>query len=356
MRFLAIGRNSQESRFGEVVSKYVQASVISELAIQQIIVEKNIELVIAHHGIYVPQANVVSVARKNQIRTITWSQAYRKKCYIFAQNDTYHKSLLSLDNWNRELSIEEAKLTENYLASRDIGDNDWIRFARVNTNQSMNLPFDLNSRPTALLLTNVSWDAQIHYDSRVFDNMYDWLHETILFFESEPELNLIIRIHPAEITGRIKSRDQVDLWLKSNFPDLPANIHVIHPNDPISTYSLFSKVNLGLIFATKAGVEMAASGIPVVVAGESWIRNKGFSIDPKNKGEYLDVLRDFKSDASSLFVNQRRALEFAHFFFFRLMIPILSIRQISHYPYARPASLRNNQPKDSGAGFSNKLY
>jgi len=351
LRFLAIGRADRENRFTEVLAKYIQASVVSESALQQIMIEKDIELVIAHHGIYVPQANVVSVAKKNNVQLITWSQAYRKKCYIFARNDTYHKSLLDVHNWNRELSDIERKQTEEYLASRDVGDNDWIRFGRVNSNQSIKLPFDLKSKPTALLLTNVSWDAQIHYESRIFKDMHEWIRETINYFKNEPQVNLIIRIHPAEVTGRIKSRDKVYEWLKSEFPNLPDNIHIIRPEDNISTYSLFSRVNLGIVFATKAGVELAASGIPVIVTGESWIRNKGFTIDPMSKSEYLDALRIFRLDPSKLFSNPKRALEFAHYFFFRLMIPISSIRQIPHYPYARPANFVKNQAEDPGLSY-----
>jgi hypothetical protein len=351
LRFLAVGSSARENRFSEVLSKYIQASVISESALEKIMIEKNIELVIAHHGIYVPQANVVSVARRHNIKLITWSQAYRKQSYIFARNDTYHRTLLHLDNWNRDLSDEELKQTKEYLASRDVGSNDWIRFARVNSKQSIKLPFELKSKPTALLLTNVSWDAQIHYDSRVFKDMHEWIRETIIFFQDALDLNLIIRIHPAEVTGRIKSRDKVYDWLTSEFPNLPENIHVIRPEDSISTYSLFSRVNLGIVFATKAGVELAATGIPVVVTGESWIRNKGFTIDPTNKAEYLDALQAFRMNSSMLFVNPKRALEFAHYFFFRLMIPISSIRQISHYPYARPANLGKNQPEDRGLDY-----
>jgi hypothetical protein len=351
LRFLAIGSADREKRFSEVLSRYIQASIISEAALLEIMIKKKIDLVIAHHGIYVPQGNVVSVARKNNIQVITWSQAYRKKCYIFARNDTYHKTLLQLENWHRELSDLECKQTQEYLASRDVGDNDWIRFGKVNSNQSKNLPFDLMSRPTALLLTNVSWDAQIHYDSRIFSDMHEWIRETIYFFIKEPEVNLIIRIHPAEVTGRVKSRDMVYEWLISQFPNLPENIHVIRPEDSISTYSLFSRVNLGIVFATKAGVELAASGLPVIVAGESWIRNKGFTIDPSNRDEYLRTLLAFKEDSKSLFTNPKRALEFAHFFFFRLMIPISGIRQISHYPYARPATLAKNATRDPGLDY-----
>ena len=35
---------------------------------------------------------------------------------------------------------------------------------------------------------------------------------------------------------------------------------------------------------------LSAMGIPVIVAGEAWIKNKGFAIEVKNKKEYPKIL------------------------------------------------------------------
>ena len=41
-------------------------------------------------------------------------------------------------------------------------------------------------RPTILLLTNVIWDAQLHYPANAFPNMIVWLIETIRYLPSVP--------------------------------------------------------------------------------------------------------------------------------------------------------------------------
>ena len=53
------------------------------------------------------------------------------------------------------------------------------------------------------------WDAQLHYPQNAFDDMWDWLVTTIRHFQARPELQLIIRVHPAELRGHIQSRQPI---------------------------------------------------------------------------------------------------------------------------------------------------
>ena len=105
------------------------------------------------------------------------------------------------------------------------------------------------------------------------------------------DLQLIIRVHPAEITGDVPSRQKVEEELSKKYKKLPENIKIIPPSSSASTYSLIENSNLLLIYNTKTGIEAAAMGKKVVVAGEAWIRNKGFSWDAESKDDYLSILK-----------------------------------------------------------------
>ena len=99
-----------------------------------------------------------------------------------------------------------------YLRSRWHGSQDWITF-NTNPQESTSeiaraLGIDF-SKPTVGLLTNVMWDAQLHYRANAFPNMMDWLLRTIQYFSRRPDLQLLIRVHPAEITGAVPSRQPV---------------------------------------------------------------------------------------------------------------------------------------------------
>ena len=346
-RFLAKGRIDDLKEYEAVMKEYLHSSQVMNSAANQLFKDNSFDLVVAHHGIYVPQGNIVAAAKESKIPVVTWVQGYRKQSFLFGIGDTYHKSLLTESYDIPDLKQEEKQEIKDYLSSRDIGEKDWVRFARVNKQDSVSINVGINNTKV-LLLTNVSWDAQLHYDSRIFSDMHSWIKETILWFSKNPTIDLIIRIHPAEETGRIKSRDRIADFIQSNFPMLPNNIKVVGPEEDVSTYKLMEVCSLGLIFATKAGMELAALGKPIIVAGESWIRGRGLSNDPTSKLEYFDFLDRFANNPASLKTDVEAALKFAHYFFFQKTRIVNSIRAIPFYPYLRPNLRRNWDLNDPG--------
>jgi len=346
-RFLAKGRIDDYKEYEAVFQEYLKSSKIMNFATNEIFSNNHFDLMVAHHGIYVPQANMVAAAKSFDIPIVTWVQGYRKQTFLFGIGDTYHKSFLNDPFTSGDLTSGELEEILEYLDSRDVGDKDWIRFGKVNREDSIS--FDLGENSVkVLMLTNVSWDAQLHYASRIFTDMHSWIEETINWFSDHKNLDLIIRIHPAEFTGKIKSRDPVFDFIVERFPNLPRNVKLVRPETSVSTYKLMDACNLGLIFATKAGIELAALGKPIIVAGESWIRGRGVSMDPTSIGEYFELLESFEKDPGSLRVNVEGALNFAHNFFFRKTRKVNSIKALSHYPYLRPQLKSNWDIDDPG--------
>ena len=178
------------------------------------------------------------------------------------------------------------------------------------------------SKPCIGMLTNVMWDAQLHYPANAFPDMLEWVLQTIRYFAKRPELNLIIRVHPAEVRGVQPSRQPIMDEIKKAFSRIPANIFIIPPESRIGTYAAMLRCDSAIIYGTKTGVELTSIGIPVIVAGEAWIRNKGVS---NGRGvrrgifKMLDTLplREKLDDAT-----RKRARMYAYHFFFRRMIPV----------------------------------
>jgi hypothetical protein len=184
------------------------------------------------------------------------------------------------------------------------------------------------ARPTIALLTNVIWDAQLHYRSNAFPSMLDWVLETVRYFTGRPQLNLVIRIHPAELTGSIPSRQPIAAELARRFPVLPANVRVAGPDSRICTYALAEMSNAVLIYNTKTGIELASIGLPVIVAGEAWIRGKGFSFDASSPEQYRALLDALPFPRRLAEDHTRLALKYAYHFFFRRMIPLPFVRHL----------------------------
>ena len=72
------------------------------------------------------------------------------------------------------------------------------------------------------------------------------------------------------------------------------------------------------------GFELAPLGIPIVVAGESWVKNKKISFDPKNIKGYEKLIQNIHLRKISE-KTKNRALKYAYHYFFRRSIPITVI-------------------------------
>jgi hypothetical protein len=328
IRFFACARLEDEPGHMDVTRRYLHAAILTKLAAHRAMTSPATDVVCGSHGIYVPQGLVSEVARSLGTRVVNWHQAYRQKCVLFSHGDTYHKTLLNepASEWKPSVwTPEMEREIVSYLDSRQYGKQDWISFNRepdarsIEAAKAMGVDFD---RPCIGLLTNVAWDAQLHYGATPFTDMMTWVVETIRYFAARPELQLLIRIHPAEVKGYIPSRQPALAEIQRAFPTLPPNVFVIPPESTISTYETMERCNAVIIYATKTGIELSARGVPVIVAGEAWIKNKGFALDAATRSDYVRVLDTLPLPARLDAERTTLARQYAHHFFMRRMIPV----------------------------------
>jgi len=316
----------------QILRRYLEASIISTIAIKRLCNRIGFYRAVLHHGIYVPQGVFAESFLQLKIPFVTWHVAYRKETFMFSHDGTYHRTLMTepVSNWeNISWSDKLNEETLNYLNSRWYGSKDWIHFHR---NSIFDKDFLYNKigiskeKPYVLMLTNVMWDAQLHYPNNAFSGMLEWIKHSIRWFKQHPELQLVIRVHPAEVTGTLPSRQLVVEEVEKEFGELPGNIFIIGPENPISTYIIAEDCNAAIIYGTKTGVELAAKGIPVIVAGEAWIRNKGVTIDVSSPEQYDSILETLPLKGKMDEVQILRARKYAYHFFFRRMIPLPFIK------------------------------
>ncbi len=328
LRFYARGTLEGEPEAEKVLRRFFKAALLTMLAVGRLAGKIKFEAAVFHHGIYVPQGLLGEVLRRENIRIVNWNPAYRKKTFIFSHQDTYHHTLMSepVDVWeNIQWNSKIESALTDYLKSRWSGVQDWIWFHESPNFNLSEITGELGidpSKPSVGLLTNVIWDAQLHYPVNAFPSMLDWLVQTIGYFSSRPDLNLIIRVHPAEIRGTIPSRQSVVDEIRKAFPVLPSNVFVITPQSTISTYVAMSICDSVIIYGTKTGVELTSMGIPVIVAGEAWVRNKGITLDASTNREYFELLESLPLLERMNEDKIRRARKYAYHFFFRRMIPL----------------------------------
>jgi len=356
LRFFATGSLDEEPHAEAIVKRYLESALLTAYATRRLLRSLRFTSTVVTHGIYVPWGIVAEVSRQENVHISTWNVAYRKRRFIFSHDDTYHHTLLDepREHWE-DLQLSDSQESElmHYLRSRREGLFDWIVFHRPNRQEPQEIARQVGldrNKPIIGLLTNVSWDAQLHYPANAFPSMLEWLVQTCEYFATRPDLQLLIRVHPAEISGFPPSRQPILRELGRRIPQLAPNIHVVPPESGLSTYGLMSLCNAAIIYGTKMGVELSSVGIPVIVEGEAWVRNKGITYDASSRDEYFSILNQLPFAEGLGPAQLARARRYAYHFFFNRMIPLGFIEPKAGYPVYRLELNRLQQllPGDTG--------
>jgi len=154
------------------------------------------------------------------------------------------------------------------------------------------------ARRTALLCTNVAWDSSVLGHGRAFPTMKEWYLRTIAWYADRVGWQLIVRTHPLE--GLVDQPMSVSDYIDEHYPELPPNVRLVRPTDKVNTYGLLPIIDLGLVFTSTVGLEMAIRGLPVITAGWIHYDRKGFTKDPTSEGEYFCLLEEADHSARRL--------------------------------------------------------
>ncbi|MDB2654324.1 hypothetical protein N9Y68_05320 [Luminiphilus sp.] len=316
LRFLCKGDKNSISE--TLWNAYVNATIKIVAFYSSFIAKNHIDVAFSVHGIYVPHGIVNKLLQKHKILFYNYNTSYREKRFYFTKNDTYHKVLPGESH--EELSLDDASDAQissivNYLESREYGGEDWQQFNNEpDTNVTTYLAernFDL-TKETAVLFSNVVWDARLHFFDNTYPDMVDWVNETIACFAKMPHRNLIIRVHPGEIISHSVSRERLrDLPIMRALPD---NVIVIDAEEKLSSYALARIANLNLVYASKIAMELCRMDAPIITCGDAWIKNKGATLSPKTAPDYVEMLMEDWGDLARG-CNKRRGLSYAHYIF-----------------------------------------
>jgi hypothetical protein len=341
LRYFGRGNLDPEPKGEVVLRRYLEAAILSARSLVRLLRLKGHDVAVMNHGIYVPHGITSAVCRAAGTRVVTWNLAYRKQCAIFSHDDTYHHTMLAepVTDWDgMDWSPRQEKTILDYLESRRRGTRDWIWFNNSPDDDMASFAERTGldwSHPVVGMLTNVVWDAQLHYPANAFPGMVDWALRTIAYFETRPDLQLLIRVHPGELAptgGSTKSRQPMVEEIEARFPRLPRNVFVIPPESPISTYTAMLRCDSVIVYGTKTGVELTSFGVPVIVGGEAWIRNKGLTLDASTAEEYFRLLDRLPLGRRMDEQTVARARRYAFHFFFRRMIPLPFLKPVNAWP------------------------
>jgi hypothetical protein len=314
-----------------VYRKFLKSAVLIVEISKILLKENTYDVIFCLNGEFFAEAIIRILAKQKGIRVVTYERGYHPDSLFFQHDDPACKYVVER-YWRHVASIsltEKENLDlDRYLSIRQGGVKGigglvfWPRIEQdeLIIRNTLSLEPD---KPLAVLFTNTTFDTMTQNMEVIFQDMFHWIKTTIEFFKVHPEWQLVIRIHPSEVrdTGR-ESNEPVAKWIEATFSTLPANIKIVQPESTLSSYTLMRMSQVGLVYTSLAGLEMALMSKPVIVAGKAHYREKGFTDDPVSSQHYIEILKNRLSVENILTNNQLEiARRYAYLFFFRTMIP-----------------------------------
>ncbi|MDI6770072.1 MAG: hypothetical protein QMD04_10420 [Anaerolineales bacterium] len=259
------------------------------------------DVVVVPNGMIQEYGAVYEAARCLGIPTVTYEFGEQDQRVWLGQERLVMFHLtgeLWAERQKRKLNAGQRAWLESFLAARQgITSGDkfahlWQKTSRAGGDK-VRADLGLDRRPVVLLPTNVFGDSATLGRTLFSQSIAEWVTGLVSFFANRPEVQLVIRIHPAE--SRSVGPSIVDT-IHQAVASLPEHIRLIAPQEKVNTYDLMEIADLALVYTTTAGLEMAVRGIPVLVSGDAHYRKKGFTLDADTWDEYFAVLEAALAD------------------------------------------------------------
>jgi hypothetical protein len=289
------------------------------------------DVVVLLNGLFLFESVAWAICRDRGIDVVTYERGFIKETMLFRRNEV--AAYLRLDDiWPRfadiPLSDDESLRLDVYLEDRQHGrrtiDRYWedVVFIR---------PDRVASGRLVVMFPNITWDSAVIGQTAAFDTIQEWIAATIDYFSKRPEDRLVVRFHPAEVKlpGK-QTRESLSDFVRVAYPVLPENVTIIDPSDNASSYPLMEACDVGLVFTSTVGLELALEGKPVIVAGRTHYRDKGFTLDADSPPHYEKLLDEVLDEHSTYEPDPELARRYAYLFFFRT--PIDSPGVVEHVP------------------------
>jgi len=296
------------------------------------------EVVIIPNGTILEFGAVYQTARFLGVPVVTYEFGeQRQRIWLAHDSEVMRQNTSELWAARGEQSLTEAQWEQirTLFTSRqkaNLWNNFSLRWQGVPSEggEKVRASLGLDTRPVVLLATNVIGDS-LTLGRQVFsDSMTEWLERTVKDFASRTDVQLVIRIHPGETFTKGPSvADVVRRALPVRHAErasdsLPENIRLITADAKVNSYDIFEIADLGLVYTTTAGLEMAMSGVPVIVVGNTHYRDKGFTLDPDSWEAYFAMLERVLASPAEYRLSRLqvdRAWAYSYRFFFEYPLP-----------------------------------
>lgn len=330
-----------DPRVRGVFGSYLYSGLLAAFALDRLFEEEKPDLQLLFNGRMGPTRIALEFAKRRGIRTICEERAILPGRIMLYDNVncldlTDIEKLWS--HWrDRPLTPDEVeeigrvlddrwrgRATDVSVYSRGLGGEDVYRALNFS-----------RTRPLwALFTSSIDESADVPNVNGAFPTQEEWIGASVDYARAHPEIQLAIRVHPNVGSAKSLGRSSQDAAFYAALkPTLPGNVVLIESDSPQSSYALAAAADLGLVWYSSIGLEMAAMGKRVIRAAAYWLGSCDFIATFGDSEAYPEALARAAQpcDADERRDIAVRAWRFAHVWYLRQAIPFPLVRQPKWY-------------------------
>lgn len=245
------------------------------------------DAVLALNGKFFAESILLDAAQDRGIPVWTYERGNRRDTVVLSPTPTAvpFETTHLLAGLEEPLREDERHTVDAYLKRRMELGNGQVRFLARDA-RAADLPI---GRRSLALFTNLIWDSAVVGEDTLFEDMFDWVLAVVGAVAKRPEIQLAIRVHPAEVKVYWHpTRQRVADVVEAAFPEgLPPNVALIDAEEAVDSYELARQADLVLVYTSTIGQEAAALGKRVLVAARSAYSAAPFVVRPEDREDYL---------------------------------------------------------------------
>jgi hypothetical protein len=336
--FLSRGTLSDTPQVLETYRSFLVSGIVAARGLRRVLERTEPKRVFMLNGTFFAESILSALAAQRGIPFGTYEKGFIRDGIVMTPGEPASHLMVPAEAWEQAratpLTEAEAGVIDTYLDERRRGGGALDNFWRDRNDDPNLIRQQLHletGRPLLVMFCNILWDSAVLERDIAFPSMGDWVVGGIRWAQAHPEVDLVIRIHPAEVKLRNHpTRERMSDHIGATVPELPPNVRVVQAEDPTSSYVFMEEATAGLVYTSTVGLELAARGVPVAVAAKTHYRGRGFTIDADTEDGYwaaLDAVLSSPPDSAERERTRDLARRYAVLFFFRFHNVLAAIHE-----------------------------
>lgn len=269
--------------------KFIWRALLYISKYDEITNDNNVKLILLSHNEYIAYGTLAIAALRNRKKVVTVNDVevsqYTEPNEVF-WHKRFQSNIKKIILKNDDVILE--KEGQEYLTNRIYGAAGLFDTKSAFDNKHFYTLNEIrnhitkNNYKNVFIYMHVFSDAPHLSEMDMYKDYYDWICDTISVIKKVPNINWFIKIHPSAYlygeTDKVKNTFE--------FKD-----HIFLVPDNFNSASIRDVADVVITCQGTVGLEASCMGIPVIITGKPFYGGFGFTLEPRTKKEYHEMLK-----------------------------------------------------------------